>query len=192
MVNKKNIKPYIPLILSLLLALVLFFIVEDFIKTVIIKPLLYVFWFLSLIVQSIPQEAIWIGFILGLLFFSFVSLVKEKPSRLSARSRSLTRNLSPIDKWVRLFENAQISSWSKWRLSQELKRLTWDLLAPTMGVEDKRMDLADLNLPSEISAFFETRQPYNRRLNEMVEKTDPALELDPELVIQYLEERLKS
>jgi hypothetical protein len=192
MVIKKNIKPYIPLIFSLLLALVLFFIVEDFVKTVIVRPLLYVIWFFSLIVQSIPQAAIWIGFILLMLLFTYASLTKKKTSRLATRAQSLTRELSPIERWARLFENAQISSLSKWRLSQELKRSTKNILSPNMDAEDKKGDLTSLDLPAEISAFFEARQPSNKRLKAMIEETETALDLDPEVVIQYLEEQLRS
>jgi len=192
MVNKKKLTPYIPLILSLLLALVLFFIVEDFVKMVVVRPLLYVIWFVSLIMQSIPQEAIWIGFILLMLLLTYASLTKEKTPRLPIRTLPLTRKLSPFERWARLFENAQNSSLSKWRLSQELKHLTRNVISPNLDPEDNSRDLSSLDLPAEIRAFFEAQQPSNKRLSAIHDESETALDLDPEVVIQYLEERLRS
>ncbi len=192
MLNKKKLKPYIPLILSLLLAVILFFIVEDFVKTVIVKPFLYVIWFFSLILQSIPQEAIWVGFIVLMLLFSYFSLVKEKASRSSARTLPLSRKLSPIEKWSRLFENAQISHLSKWRLSKELKLLTQDILTSNLNPENQNNSLSDSDLPEEIIEFFETRQPSSSQIHALPGETATALDLDPEVVVQYLEKRLRS
>jgi hypothetical protein len=51
-------------------------------------------------------------------------------------------------------------------------------------------NLAELDLPPEIIAFFEARQPardpFWKRTN-LTDKDKTALDLDPEVVIQYLE-----
>ena len=65
----KKISPFIPLILTLLLALVLFFSVEDFLRSVLIGPLLYVAWFVSLIAESLSHAVIWAGFLIIMLIF---------------------------------------------------------------------------------------------------------------------------
>ena len=61
---------FIPLIISLLLAMFLFLLVKDFLRTVILEPLLYVFWFIGLVLESIPQGVIWVGFILVMLIYA--------------------------------------------------------------------------------------------------------------------------
>jgi len=193
-VNSKQLKPFIPLILSLLLALVLVFIVEDFVQTVIVAPLLYAIWFVSLIVRSLPQGVLWAGFIFVMLIVSFANLPKGKTPG-SSTWHPPARKSGQVERWTQLLENTQRTRFSKWRLAQELKRLARNLQSPLDGEGWRSVDRVDLELPSEITAFFEARQPSHypfwKRLISASEETETALDLDPEVVIQFLEERLK-
>jgi len=195
MVNRKQLKPFIPLILSLFLALGLVFIVDDFVQTVIVIPLLYTIWFVSLIVQSLPQGILWAGFIFVLLIVSFANLPKGKNPG-SSTWRPLARKSGQVEKWTQLLENTQNTRFSKWRLAQELKRLTRKLQSPINDDGWRSVDIVDLGLPSEIFAFFEAGQPSHfpfwKRLISASEETETALDLDPEVVIQFLEERLRT
>jgi len=191
MVNKNTLKPYLPLIFSLLLALFLFFLVEDFFNTFFIRPLLYVAWFFYLIVQSIPQALIWFGFILVMLIISYSRWAKKNSSSIETRELSLSRKSSPVEKWAHLLKNAEISSLSKWRLAQELKILTWNILAPPGDEQGQRVDIARLPLPQEINDYFATPQPSSNSPDYQHEVTQKALNLEPEVVIQYLEEQLQ-
>lgn len=191
MANKKRFKSYIPLFLSLLGGLILFFLVDDFVVTVIVLPLLRVFWFLSLVVQSIPQDIIWVGFILVMVIITFIRLRKEKKPRAPAR-QSPVRYSSTVERWARLLEFAQDSRYSKWRLAQQLKRLT-QRLHPSNQDEITR-DLSEMGLPPEIKAYFEAPQPsgyaFRGRFNPARKESETELSLDPEIVIQYLEKKL--
>jgi energy-coupling factor transporter transmembrane protein EcfT len=193
MVNKKRLKPYIPLMISLLFGLVLFFLVEDFLVRVIVQPLLRVVWFVSLIVQNLPQGVLWGGFIFIMLIVTFASFTKgKKPDSLAWQTP--TKNPGTVEIWARLLENAQISKYSKWRLAQKLKRLTQELLSPTDGDERVNIDLSELELPVEIRAYFEEQQPssdsHRERGNQKNEEAEMALDLDPEVVLQHLKKRL--
>jgi hypothetical protein len=193
MVNKKRLKPYIPLMISLFLGLVLFFVVEDFLVKVIVQPLLRVIWFVSLIVQSLSQGVLWAGFIFIMLIITYASFTKvKKPG--SPTWQTPTKNAGTVERWARLLENAQISKHSKWRLAQKLKRLTQKLLSPTDGDESANIDISELELPVEIRAYFEVQQPssnsHGERLNQKSEETEMALDLDPEVVLQHLKKRL--
>jgi hypothetical protein len=193
MVIKKQLRPYIPLVVSLLLGLVLFYLVDDFVVNIIILPLMKVVWFLSLIVQSLPQAVIWIVSVLVLLIITIASLTKgEKTAKTFYRmSRA---NTGSVELWARLIENAQRSVYSKWRLAQKLKRLTWKLLSPIDNQQTINYDLSGVELPEEIRVYYEAQHPFNRsfreRFNPKNKETDLALELDPEVVLQYLKERL--
>jgi hypothetical protein len=66
MAHKERLKAYIPLIITSLLTLVLFFLVDDFVARVLVQPVLDTLWFLSLAVRSIPQGVLWVAF-LGLM-----------------------------------------------------------------------------------------------------------------------------
>ena len=192
MVNKNSLKPYLPLIFSLLVALFLFFLVEDFFYTFIIRPLLYVAWFFYLVIQSMPQVLIWFGFILLMLIISYARWTKKNPPYREPGELSLSRKSSPVEKWTRLLKNAQNSSLSKWRVSQELKILTWNILAPKGDELDQRVDLARLPLPQEIYDYFAASQPSNTHPDSRYEEAQQALNLEPEVVIRYLEEQLQS
>jgi hypothetical protein len=192
MVNKKSLKPYLPLIFSLLLGLFLFFLVEDFFNTFIIRPLLYVIWFFYLVIQSIPQALIWFGFILAMLVISYSRWARKKQSSMRTGKLSLSRKSSPVEKWTRLLKNAQISRLSKWRVAQELKILTWNVLAPHQDEQDSRVDLSCLSLPQEINDYFAAPQPSNSPPGSRHAEAQKALDLEPEVVIRYLEEQLQS
>jgi len=192
-VNSNRIKPYILLVFTIFLALVLFFLVRDFLRTVIIGPLLYVIWFVTLIAESIPQGVIWAGFILVMMIFAFVSLRKREPE-ISPAGQPSSRNSGQVEKWARLLEFAKKDRFTKWRLANELKRLTRKLLSP---LDDSELIQNHPEIPAEIIAFFEAQQPTKRPFWEWLNsnttgETETALDFDPEVVIEFLEKRLKS
>ncbi|MCB9134092.1 MAG: hypothetical protein H6636_01610 [Anaerolineales bacterium] len=185
MFNK--LRPFIPLLLSLVFALVLVFLVDDFVHTVIVVPLFHVAWFVALVIRSLPQAVIWAGFILILLIFSFISLPKRK--RIFHYSDpSAAHQPGPVEKWANLLERSRKSRFSKWLLAQELKRLTKRLYLP---IEEENWRSSDLpkGLPAEIADYFNARQPiyisYWKRVR--AEEIKTPLDLDPEIVLQYLE-----
>jgi len=174
------------------MALVLVFIVEDFVQTVIVSPVLYTIWLLTLIVQSLPEGVLWAGFIvvmLGVAYASFPSPIRPRTSPW----RPPMWNVGQVEKWTRLLENTQRTRFSRWRFAQEMERLTYALHAPFYKEGWKRVDLSSLELPAEIAAFFEARQPSNpsfwKRIKRAGDEAQSALDLDPEVVIQYLEQR---
>ncbi len=195
MENKIRLKSYIPLLISLLFGLVLFFLVDDFVVTVAIKPLLKLVWFLSLVVRSIPQDVFWVGFILALLIMTLSGLRKGRKSSNSA-IQSSTRKMGTVERWARLLDFAKESRYSKWRLSQQLRRLTQRILSPITAGGEVSKDLLGLELPMEIKEYFEADQPSGYSLMERLNpnRTTPTtgLELDPEMVIQYLEQYFKN
>ena len=192
-VNSNRIKPYILLVFTIFLALVLFFLVRDFLRTVIIGPLLYVIWFVTLIAESIPQGVIWAGFILLMMIIAFVSLRKREPE-ISPAGQPSSHNSGQVEKWARLLEFAKKDRFTKWRLANELKRLTRKLLSP---LDDPELIQNHPDIPVEIIAFFEAQQPTKRPFWEWLNssttgETETALDFDPDVVIEFLEKRLKS
>ena len=189
----KKIRPFIPLILTLLLALVLFLSVEDFLRSVLISPLLYVAWIVSLIAESLPHGVIWAGFLLIMLIIAFASLRNEKQEEYYA-SQLPNWNKGSVEKWANLLDNAQKDRFTKWRLANDLKRLTRRLTTNADSGESVH-DQYLLDLPDKITAFFEaeqpTRVPFRKWLSQYRnDELDSPLDLDPEIVIQYLEEQL--
>jgi hypothetical protein len=195
MVSKKRLEPYIPLMISLSLGLVLYFLVNDFVVVVFVKPLLRAIWYISLFVQSLSQGVLWVGFIFIMLVVTYANLSKGEKTTSSALTTTAT-NTGTVEIWARMLENAQTSKYSRWRLAQRLKRLTQKLLSPFDQDSRGQMDLSGLELPEEISAYFEVPHPSIESLWERLlhrgEEPETALDLDPEIVIQHLQERLNS
>lgn len=193
MENKNQLKTYLPLIFSTLLGLVLFFLVNDFVREVLIKPILWLVWFLSLLIRSIPQGVFWVVFILIMLIITLSGLLGGGRKVSRTRKRPY-RKLGSVEKWARLLENARTSAYSKWRLSQQLRRLSLQILAPANDHARLANRLSSLGLPEEIGLYFEAQQPsgysFRERFNLGATPPSSDLNLDPEMVIQFLEESL--
>jgi cell division protein FtsW (lipid II flippase) len=193
MVISKRYDRFFPLIISLLLALFLFLLVKDFIRTVILEPLLYVFWFIGLILESIPQGVIWVGFILVMLIITLASFKKGEPQKSQSEMLPYS-NTGRVERLARMLNRAQNNPFAKWLLASELKRVTRKLLTPPEQ-EKKSINYQELDLPPEITAFFEAQQPTKWSIWEWLDnrehdETKTALDLDPDIVIQYLEKRM--
>ena len=193
MVNKNQLKTYLPLIFSLLLGLVLFFLVDDFVREVLIKPILWLVWFLSLLIRSIPQGIFWVGLIVFMLVITLSSLMGRREADPRPRRHS-TRKLGTVEKWARLLEFSRTSSYSKWRLSQRLRRLSQRILSPYNDRNQFSKRLPDFEPPEEIRLYFGAQQPSGysivERFNPGATSSNSDLDLDPEVVIQYLEKSL--
>jgi energy-coupling factor transporter transmembrane protein EcfT len=189
----RKIKPIIPLVLLLLLGIFLFIVVEDFVQSVIVVPLLYIIWFVTLVIESLPQGSIWFGFVLVLLIFAYLSL-RSKNTNERTYHPSLSYKTGPVEKWARLLENAEMDTFTKWRLANQLKRFNRRLVSVDKPEKSNNL-LDDEKIPADILSFYEakapTRIPFWEWLNTNEESLDPALDLDPELVIEYLEKRLE-
>lgn len=178
---------FFPLTITLILAAVLAFIIKDFIAGVIVKPLLYVFWFIVFTIESFPQWLIWGGFILGALVVAFRSLRKESASRKgSARPARLE---GPVVTWLVLVERAQLRPFPRWFLARALRKLA-DQIASTEGRSHPRGEE-----PAEIQAYLNAPSPrfepfYKFWHHFRFRRHATALDLDPEVVVGYLENTL--
>ena len=187
---KPQLKPFLPLSLSLMLAVVLVILVEDFVQTVIVRPLLYTVWFVTLILQSFPQGLIWTVFLFLMFAWTFNGLSKWQATQRAAW-RTLPPTTGQVERWVRRLGYAQANPLSKWRLAQELKRLHRKLQTPVDGNGGLPDTPDSLDLSEEIAAYFAAAQPSQptpwQRIFHPEEETNSALELDPEIAIAYLE-----
>jgi hypothetical protein len=189
---------FLPLIIFLILAAVLVFTVDNFIHRVIVGPFLYVAWFVTLFITSLPQQVFWGVFIIAALVIATKSMVREKTVRQQT-GRVLANNSGPVATWFSLLERANKQEFSRWRLAQALKKLTWDTLLADEPINDQllkdRQEDAQLALPPEIKAYFGAPLPSSQRFARLFHRrwTNPrlaALDLDPETVAEYLENQL--
>jgi hypothetical protein len=188
--NPKFTSPIIPILISIFLAVILFWITENFVRTVVIMPLLKVLWFVYLVFNSIPQGAVWTGMILLLVVLSMIS-IPNRLARKKSRNTAASPRKGPVERWVQMIDNGQRNPFSKWLLAKELKRLSRKLLSSSDSLGSRPKDFNDLALPGEIEAFFNVSQPAGDQDGFSL-TSENALDLDPEVVIQYLEKELSS
>jgi energy-coupling factor transporter transmembrane protein EcfT len=184
------------LIISLFVAVVLAFVVDDFVYTVLVAPVLYVFWFVTLVLSSLSQVVYWTALIVVALIVAARSTPKVKTVRREKQVR-LVENQGAVATWTKLLQGAEKSEFFKWRLAQALRRFAQDLLYPRKreSLEGRERSKLLLDLPPEIEAYFQVRIPgtqsrfwfWRRRL---AGQRPTALDLDPETVVVYLENKL--
>jgi hypothetical protein len=193
MAPKNRLTAYIPLMFTSLLTLVLFFLVDDFVIEVLLKPVLRFFWFISLVVRTIPQGILWAVFIL-IMIFLVASGFREDAQKASPTWRASKPLPGRVETWTRWLVGARRSRYARWRLSKELRKLTRELLSPYEGEERVRLGLDDLDLPEDIRAYLEAPYPVDNqgrnRWWQTKKETDPTLELEPQRVLDFLRKRL--
>jgi hypothetical protein len=189
---------FVPLLLFLLITFVLIVLMEDFVQRMIIAPMLSVVWFLAVVVASLPQLLFWGIFILAALIIATKSIGREKTFR-SQNQGAPTSQRGPVAVWLSLLERAKSQDFSRWRLAQSIRKLTLNIQSPNgpldqlRGEESKKG--ADLNLPPEIEAYFGAPMPSYQRFRRFWGQRgsgsrSAALDLDPEKVIEFLENEL--
>lgn len=186
------------LALLLLLAALLTPFLKDFIRDVLLLPLLYLAWLARIIFDTIPQVAIWIVFLVVALLVALRSLSGGRAARLDTRETPATV-VGRIESWVRLVDQAGQEHYARWRLARELRKLTLVILAneKQLSQEQIRQDLTEgrLDLPPEIQAYLQASMTSFSHFSPtrfwfwQRPPRSSALDLDPERVLEFLEER---
>jgi hypothetical protein len=171
------------------------FVIENFVRDVIAGPVLYAFWILRLFLASIPQTLIWVSLIVLGLVLAYRSLAHRPrlQTNISAEPPTSTR----VEELARLIDQAEQSTFGRWRLSQRLGGLVVAMLADEQRVSQReihrQIDRNELPLSPEMRAYLQARLSTVQgggRLSRA--RTRPALDLDPNEIVQFLEDRLSS
>ena len=191
-------KRFIPLVVFVVLSVVLYVVVDDFVQQMLVKPVLYVSWLVAFLLGSLPQLLFWIVFIIIAAILAGKSVSKEEGSRPpTGMPKAVHRG--PVATWFVLLERAETQVFTRWRLSQALRNLARDLSVPKDdGNQQSQKGYArrpTLDLPPEIEAYFNAPVPrYQRapwlRFYRGGNKQATALDLPPENIVKYLEEEL--
>jgi len=188
---------FLPLILILAISAFFAFLVKDFVREVIVLPLLQAVWYLTLILRSFPDLFFWTIFVLVAIFIAVKSLFRDQDDEPGVR-RDRINSGGAVSLWSRLIDHAQDGGYSQWQLSQSLCKLTWDMLRDSESRSMRHIEnnLRDevLDLPPEIQAYFEAGllpyQPMSGFKHRLKLKRAPSpLDLDPARVVEYLEEK---
>jgi hypothetical protein len=106
-----------------------------------------------------------------------------------------------VGRWSLLLEQAKTTEFSKWLLAQALNRLAQDILPTKHAFDphthDKRAVGYASDVPPEVTAYLKARLPTQQGfarqwLRRKSGNPSAALDINPELVVQYLESQFDS
>jgi hypothetical protein len=186
------------LLVILALAGLLTLVIGDWLRQVIVIPLLYVVWIGRLIFESISQLVIWVLFLLILLPLALKSLFKEKPPAAAVQPPEMLPS-KRIGDWLYLLRQAHKDIYYRWQLAQQVQKLTVSALAQAERISPRlarqRLAEGDLDMPPELQAYLQAGVisfahvvTPKARLRPWQQSKPSPLDLDPARAIKFLED----
>ena len=188
------------LLVSIPLALVL----HEFTREVFLSLLMRISWYVRLYMDSLPQPILWVMFIVIAIVIAARSLLKRR-STPEATSEATNLRMGRVHNLMQAINRTSEGLYFKWRLAQHLLGLTVNMLAhqerTSPNLIRERLKSGGLDAPSEIEAYLlagltpvlSTPPNLLTRLRQAIMPTHriSPLDLDPEKVIQFLEDQLE-
>ena len=191
------------LIWGIPLILVVAYLLRDIVRLIIIVPLFYLARVFEIIYNALPQSLWWGAFLFGFAVLAIRSL-SERQKLSSRRIKPKHKQLSQARKWTGWVADASAdNAYARWILSRRIAELTLLVIAHQERKPQKqiRQNFQDgkLDLPPEIYAYLmigigvPSFNHYSDRLSYLrTRRRIAALDLDPEEVINYLENCLRA
>lgn len=160
-------------------------------------PLLFGLWILQRVVASVPQGAFWaIPVIAGALLT--VRVFRHKGGRTASDPAMHRLRPEGIRVWADLLVKARERGYFRWRLAKDLSPLFLEAFGarqiPADHPGEGRPQPGLLDLPAELNAYLgaaTSTKSYRQYLEEGVGRGPSSpLNLDPERVVQYLEDAI--
>lgn len=190
---------YLSPVLLLLLAGLLTLLLQNPVRRFVVMPLLAVYWVARLALAAVPQVVFWWLFLAAGLLAALAVLLKTRPA---ARPVPAPKEPAPgrIESWLTLLEKANLEPYYRWQLAQHLQTLTLDILAYRERLSPaeikQRLGQNTLPLPPDVQAYLQASMTSFSHLlgsrSLFRPNASPApLNLEPERIITFLEERLE-
>lgn len=190
--------------LILLISIPLAIILSEFTREVLLSFLLRLSWFARLYMDSLPQPILWAVFISIAIVIAARSLLKRR-STPEVTSEAARLRMGRVHNLMQAISRTSEGLYFKWRLAQHLLGLTLEMLAHQERTSQdrvrERLKSGGLDAPSEIEAYLlagltpvlSTRSNLITRLKQAIMPTHriSPLDLDPERVIQFLENQME-
>lgn len=192
------IRRFLPLGILAIATLLLAILVQDFVREVIVRPVLYAGWFSWLILTNLPQGTFWILLTLIAILLAIRSLGGGKRTA-TERSIAPTMAQGPVTSWANRLKQASAQGASRWRVSRDLGRFFWETHFPDEPYHVQtyiaRLSSPDSKLPVDIRDYFlaGTERPRSASAFLFFRRApqgSPALDLDPAIVVEFLENQL--
>lgn len=190
--------------LILLISIPLAIILSEFTREVLLSFLLRLSLFARLYMDRLPQPILWAVFISIAIVVAARSLLKRR-STPEVTSEAARLRMGRVHNLMQAINRTSEGLYFKWRLAQHLLGLTLETLAHQERTSPDRvrdrLKSGGLDASSEIEAYLlagltpvlSTRSNLITRLKQAIMPTHriSPLDLDPERVIQFLEDQLE-
>lgn len=185
---------YLPLAVVLIITGVLIFALDEFLREVIIQPLLYVSWIGVLILGSLHQSVFW-----GVLLVAALVLILRSlgggPRLPTTVPEKRYQAQGAVRRWIGLIERSRRQRFARWNLAQSMRKLAQELLVPAERLRRERRNVSfEGRLPPEIDAYFNAKLPpaeavpFWQRVQAKPAQPAHPLDLDPAVVVTFLEQ----
>ena len=188
--------------LALLLVGLIVVVAMGYAQALFAVPLLYALWLLRLIYESIPQQLFWIAVLALVAIVAGRNMFRLRP--VPHRTVSVRARMPPVATWAALIHQASQDDYSRWLLAQRLATLTGATLAEREPGSQRLLwhylTDPDINIPPDVRAYLTAGMGTNmnsrprRRLRAWLHmdgaQAATPLDLDPALVVQWLEREL--
>lgn len=184
---------YLPLAVVLIITALLVLLLDNFLREVIIQPLLYVLWFGGLVLSSLHQSVFW-GVLLLVALVLILRSLGAGPRIPATVPEKRYPSQGPVRRWAALLERAEQQRFARWNLAQSLRKLSQELLSPDeRGPGSRNKSAFEERLPPEIEEYFNAKLPpaerisLRQRLQAQQSSPSHPLDLAPTVVVDFLE-----
>jgi len=195
------------LALGVPLVIVLMFVLRELALQMIVMPILYILWLVDFLLESIPQPFFWVILVLVMLRIAFRSLIAPRATLHRPQLSPFSSPQGHVTVWRRRLELAREGNYSQWGVARHITSLMVDMLVHrdqiTRSQARERLRKGDLDAPSEVRAYIQAgmmSQPpqtlsfFGRLMQHLRlqrEQILPALNLDLEQLVDYMEDQLE-
>jgi hypothetical protein len=157
---------------------------RDWVREAIVRPIVYFFWAIGLMLQTIDQAVYW-GLLIAFCAFVALYALWPEPARGGKPEISRPGNMhTRYHQWYAFFNNLDESRFAAESLAREFVRFTVMVLAYQENVSPdevyRQIDSGELPVPPDFLAFLRRREFVNKPVPE------PAWR---EFIYQYLPRR---
>jgi hypothetical protein len=164
--------------------------------------MIYAYRIERLIYNALPQ-ALWWGIFLLMLTVVAIRSLRLEPSRPSRTVRALEKQTSRIGTWRQMVSGMKNGNYSRWLLAREIADLTISVIAHQQRVTRlqarQMLKNGEVDLPGDISEYIQLGldSPSVRQYTDFLAymrsgRQSRTLDMDPEIIINYLEEKINS
>lgn len=178
------------LLVWLALALLLAFFLRDFVARLVIQPMLYLFWTLTLLYRAVPQVILWTALLSILLLFA-ISFIARNVSFRNLFPRKREPVYGPVHGLSRILQRANEGIYFKWQVARSLSEIALDLQELRAHDETRVLRFDDTSVDPEARRYLEAglNTSFSDYPMPGVFQPRPETPFDIELdqVIDYLE-----